>query len=396
MTDLQLGNLILGALTHDVLRYALGAGGTYLVVNTWLARRLRRHKIRNAKPGWPQIRREMLASVRTVLIFAATGILIGVAHATGLVPIYEQIGTYGWPYLMASLVLIVIAHDAWFYWSHRLLHHRKLFRRMHRLHHKSHNPTPFTSYAFDTSEAAVNALFLPAFVCLVPMHPLAILGFVFHMMLRNALGHCGYEVFPAGADGKPLFGWLTTVTHHDLHHADGRHNLGLYFVWWDRLMGTEHPRYLSEYARVALRLPVRQSGLTRIALLAGLLLVAGTAARSDTLRGVYTAPYLGAIVRFEPCPGDPAATCGRLLWGWDIDQWDHMDSGDLMITGLTPGDEGWRGGRLRHPETGLSFRGTITPLADGSLRLKGCAGPICATQRWQPLNRLRKTLIALE
>jgi Delta7-sterol 5-desaturase len=31
--------------------------------------------------------------------------------------------------------------------------------------------------------------------------------------------------------------------HHEMHHAYGRHNYGLYFVWWDRWCGTEHPQY---------------------------------------------------------------------------------------------------------------------------------------------------------
>lgn len=29
--------------------------------------------------------------------------------------------------------------------------------------------------------------------------------------------------------------------HHDLHHAQAGWNYGLYFTWWDRLMGAEHP-----------------------------------------------------------------------------------------------------------------------------------------------------------
>jgi sterol desaturase/sphingolipid hydroxylase (fatty acid hydroxylase superfamily) len=69
------------------------------------------------------------------------------------------------------------------------------------------------------------------------------------MMLRNAIGHCGYEVFPPRADGRPLFDWLTTVTHHDLHHARAGTNFGLYFTFWDRIMGTEDSNYGRAFAR---------------------------------------------------------------------------------------------------------------------------------------------------
>ena len=42
---------------------------------------------------------------------------------------------------------------------------------------------------------------------------------------------------------SPWFGWNNTTTHHDLHHQTGRYNFGLYFTWWDRACGTEHPQY---------------------------------------------------------------------------------------------------------------------------------------------------------
>ena len=53
---------------------------------------------------------------------------------------------------------------------------------------------------------------------------------------------------PAGRDGRPLFDWLTTTTHHDLHHSQAHWNYGLYFTWWDRWMGTEHPDYHAHFA----------------------------------------------------------------------------------------------------------------------------------------------------
>jgi sterol desaturase/sphingolipid hydroxylase (fatty acid hydroxylase superfamily) len=28
-----------------------------------------------------------------------------------------------------------------------------------------------------------------------------------------------------------------------MHHEHAPRNFGLYFTWWDRLMGTEHPDY---------------------------------------------------------------------------------------------------------------------------------------------------------
>ncbi len=41
-----------------------------------------------------------------------------------------------WAYLAASVAALDYFHDAWFYWTHRALHSRWLFRHVHYLHHR--------------------------------------------------------------------------------------------------------------------------------------------------------------------------------------------------------------------------------------------------------------------
>lgn len=234
---------------QDLFRYLIGAGGTFLVVNVLLARFLARRKIRPQRPARAQIIAEILASLRTVFIFSLVGLCITLAARHGWLNVYMDPAERGWPYFALNVVVLIVAHDAWFYWTHRLMHRPRLYRLFHRLHHRSNNPSPWTSYSFDIGEAVVNAVYLPVALALMPTSVLAAFIFTAHMMLRNAIGHCGYEVFPARRDGRPLFGWLTTVTHHDLHHARAGTNFGLYFTFWDRIMGTEDPSYVRAFAR---------------------------------------------------------------------------------------------------------------------------------------------------
>ena len=236
-------------LQQDLLRYIAGAGGTFLVVNVLLRRYLTTRKIRSDRPGRAQMTREILASLRTVLIFSLVGLCIALAARLGVLNIYMDPAARGWPYFAFNVTVLIVAHDAWFYWTHRLMHQPRLYRWFHRLHHRSNNPSPWASYSFDASEAVVNAIYLPFAMIIMPTSILAAFIFTAHMMLRNAIGHCGYEVFPAGTDGRPLFGWLTTVTHHDLHHACAGTNFGLYFTFWDRLMATEDRNYPAAFAR---------------------------------------------------------------------------------------------------------------------------------------------------
>jgi len=70
------------------------------------------------------------------------------------------------------------------------------------------------------------------------------------MIVRNVIGHSGFELFPRGIAAHRVFGILTTNTHHDLHHSAKAGNYGLYFTWWDRICGTENPDYRKTFARV--------------------------------------------------------------------------------------------------------------------------------------------------
>lgn len=245
MQDPSLPTLVVGILAGDFLRYLLGAGIVWLVVNVLLARRLAARRILDASPKPGQVRREFTYSMSTVAIFAANGLVLYLLVASGQVPIYDDVDRYGWGWWWASLLLIIVAHDAWFYWTHRLLHDRRWFRLVHARHHASVHPTPWAAYSFHPVEAAIQAAFLPVYAALVPTHSAVVGLFLVHMILRNAMGHSGHELFPWRWRRSKFLSWLTPVSHHHFHHAHNRGNFGLYFTWWDQWCGTEDPDYLS-------------------------------------------------------------------------------------------------------------------------------------------------------
>ncbi|MDB5428977.1 MAG: fatty acid hydroxylase [Caulobacter sp.] len=239
----------------DLSRYAIFAVGVWLVLWVLLSGVLANRKIRETSPPWRQLPIEFAASLRSIAIFSTVGLSTFALFHFGLLPGPKLAASWGPVWAVVSGVLMVVAHDAWFYWTHRLIHRPKLFRAFHRRHHRSMNPSPFTAYSFDIGEAAINAAFVPLWIVLVPTPWIAVDLMLLHQIVRNTIGHSGYELFPARADGRPLLGWLTTVTHHDLHHAQAGYNYGLYFTWWDRLMGTEHPQYLARFA-ASVRKPI--------------------------------------------------------------------------------------------------------------------------------------------
>lgn len=242
-------------LLHDLSRYAQFAIGVWLVLWIVFAGVLQGRKIRAERPPAKQLVTEFFVSLRSVAIFSSFGLIPYVLERAGLLHGNAIATSWGVGWFWASLALMVLAHDAYFYWVHRLMHDPRVFRNFHRRHHRSHNPSPFTAYSFDIGEASVMALFVPMWVVLVPTQWDVVGLFVLHQIYRNTLGHSGYELMPSRADGKPMWDVFTTTTHHDLHHAQAGWNYGLYFTWWDRMMGTEHPQYYARFA-AAVRKPV--------------------------------------------------------------------------------------------------------------------------------------------
>ena len=234
----------------DTLRYLLAAALVSFVLfaccGTWSARR----RIQNKRAKAADIRREIRYSLQTTAVYATVALFTIEAMSRGWLQKYTALADYpGW-YTALTLPLLLVLHDAYFYWVHRAMHHPKLFRHLHLVHHQSRTPTPWAAYSFAPGEALLMALFVPAMLALIPLHGAVIVVFLAIMILRNAMGHSGIEFHPQGWVDGPL-DCLTTTTHHDLHHQHFKGNYGLYFTWWDRWMGTEFDDYKTRFRQAA-------------------------------------------------------------------------------------------------------------------------------------------------
>ncbi len=233
----------------DMARYVIAAALISAIV--WVLRRTRYagRKIQKREASWSDIRREVLASCRTVLVYAAVGILV--LWAINHCYMRELEMSYGLGTDLLALGGIIIVHDAYFYWAHRAMHHPRLYKSFHRFHHKTITPTPWAAYSFALPEAFVMAIFMPIWMMLVPTPGWVVFAFLAIMILRNTMGHAGLELHARGWASHPVLKWISTTTYHDLHHCGSyAHNYGFYFTFWDKMMGTEHADYVKIYDRV--------------------------------------------------------------------------------------------------------------------------------------------------
>ena len=200
---------------------------------------------RKTRPGLyanltPQIRREIAWSLASAAIYGVpAGILAWGWANHGWTRVYTNTADYPVWYLPVSVLLYLLAHDTWFYWTHRWMHRPRPFRIAHAVHHASRPPTAWAAMSFHPWEALTGAVVIPALVLAIPIH-FAALGLVLTVMtVMGVTNHMGWEAFPKGIVNGPLGEWLITASHHQRHHAEYRGNYGLYFRHWDRLCGTD-------------------------------------------------------------------------------------------------------------------------------------------------------------
>lgn len=401
----------------DTARYLVGATLMATILALFWKAGLARRKLQAREATRTDKRREVLASLRTAFIFSLLGAIVAVGDHHGWMTIYKGFGQAGPLYLVGSLALMLVAHDTYFYWAHRAMHHRRLFALFHRTHHLSRTPTPWAAYSFAVPEAIVHAAFVPLFLLIVPMHGLGLLAFGIVQILRNVMGHAGAEVHSAAFGPGRWLGWNNTTTHHDLHHEAGRYNYGLYFRWWDKLMGTEHPDYCAKFEAIvapqAKTTPPAIAGRVLVRAIAALMLAGGLIVAADPVRasdspvGRWATPGVAAIVELAPCT-DTSGLCGTIRWLWDaIDdkgrpRLDAQNAdatlrtrplvGLSILSGLTPAASGGWAGRIYNPEDGQTYRVSVRQTAMDTLAIEGCVLFICQKQVWRSASALTAAL----
>ena len=235
------------------LRYLLFAGAAWVLAYGFFRNRWFHRKIIARFPQRSDVRRELGYSLMTLVIFGAMGAGTIALSWAGYTQMYWKIPERGLGWFFGSVVCAIFLHDTYFYWTHRLMHHRRLFPLFHRVHHLSTNPSPWAAYAFAPAEAVVEAGIFPVVALAMPIHPAAFGLVMLWQIVFNVAGHTGFEFHPRWLMDSPLRYLLNTPTNHVMHHEKMRGNYGLYFNLWDRLMGTNHPEYEARFREVTSR-----------------------------------------------------------------------------------------------------------------------------------------------
>lgn len=223
---------LFGAVVLAILVVAAVVGVFFEVMNArHPERKIQKNRINKRK--WQELAQAPISI--GVIAFCFAGGLFAQFQGWALIPL-----PLSWWSSPLMLGISVVLYDAWFYWVHRLLHWKPMYR-FHALHHKSAAPTVWSNHHESFVEACLNQayyLIIP-FILPIPWQMLVLQKL--YDQASGMLGHAGYEHFASPAGRTP---WpLASTVFHDQHHAHFRYNFAHTFSFWDRIMKTIHPGY---------------------------------------------------------------------------------------------------------------------------------------------------------
>ncbi len=143
----------------------------------------------------------------------------------------------GWPgaaHFLGETLAVLLLYDCAYYFYHRGMHHPKIMKYIHGVHHKVRYPTASESiYLHPLEQIGALGLLLGAMQLLGPISTISFLAIFFIHSTVNIIVHANL-ILPHPA--FRLFNFWSAK--HDIHHDKFKHNYASIFPFWDQAFGT--------------------------------------------------------------------------------------------------------------------------------------------------------------
>ncbi|KAJ1411742.1 fatty acid hydroxylase superfamily-domain-containing protein [Ochromonadaceae sp. CCMP2298] len=139
--------------------------------------------------------------------------------------------------VLRDLVVALAVNDTLFYWAHRTLHHKSIYKYVHKQHHEFKVPVGVCAeYANPIEDLLANILPTVAGCLVMGSHVQVLWLWLSIRILETVDAHSGYRFPLSPFHALPFQGG---ADRHDFHHS---HNVGCYgsfTVFWDWACGTD-------------------------------------------------------------------------------------------------------------------------------------------------------------
>ncbi|KAI9105851.1 hypothetical protein DFS34DRAFT_589130 [Phlyctochytrium arcticum] len=212
------------------------------------------------------IKGQLFVQMPMMLLFHPTATWLGMR--------FLEVPFPSWTTIALSVFFCLVCEDCYHYFTHRLMHHPRLYKYVHKLHHEFSAPFGLTAeYAHPIEVLVVGQGFFigPVLLLLagVDMHVLTMAVWLAVRLIETVDVHAGYD-FPwvkittfsslcLWAFHKLLPFW-GGAEFHDYHHMAFLGNYSSSFRWWDWICGTD-----SGYNNWKAKQAVKNTNVTKVA-----------------------------------------------------------------------------------------------------------------------------------
>ncbi|KAM6440924.1 methylsterol monooxygenase 1-like [Liasis olivaceus] len=141
-----------------------------------------------------------------------------------------------WFVILAQCLGCAVIEDTWHYFLHRLLHHKRIYKYIHNVHHEFIAPFGIqTAYAHPLETLIFAAEFFLG-IMVFCNHVILLWAFLICRLVLTIDAHSGYDI---PLNPLHLLPFYTGARFHDFHHMNVTSNYSSTFTWWDKLFGTD-------------------------------------------------------------------------------------------------------------------------------------------------------------
>ncbi|KAI6780681.1 c-5 sterol desaturase [Emericellopsis cladophorae] len=178
-----------------------------------------------------QIRQEIKEALIAMPGISVPTCMVFLLEVRGYTRLYGHTaeGPGAW-YDYAQIFFFILFTDALIYWIHRGLHHPRIYKWLHKAHHRWIMPTPYASYAFHPLDGFAQSAPYHLFPMLFPMHKFVFITAFMFVNLWTIMIHDGEYI----TDNPVING----AACHSAHHLYFNYNYGQFLTFWDRLGGS--------------------------------------------------------------------------------------------------------------------------------------------------------------
>lgn len=192
-----------------------------------------------------QIYKEIIVTLKSIPFMSFPTVSLFLLEVRGYSQLYLP-SNFSWSHLIRDIILsttgFLVFTDALIYWIHRGLHHRSVYKYLHKVHHRWKVPTPFASHAFHPIDGFLQSLPYHLYPFIFPLNKVVYLVLFVFVNIWTVSIHDGDYRVP-----ELLQPFVNGSAHHTDHHLLYNCNYGQYFTVWDRIGGSfRHPSAFQE------------------------------------------------------------------------------------------------------------------------------------------------------